>query len=145
MSKKFLLIFTAVVITGINSGCSNKLNNTFFDPGLTQVNSAPKDPDPITVLVTLDMPPFISQQAAELSGIALMDDGKIIKYQTLKTANSFTATTTVYISKWVKLESHPTTTPEAQTILKLASQGGFAKEFKTLKERYEAIGIIDLK
>lgn len=145
MSKKLLFVFTAVVLTGITYGCSSKLNNTFLDPVFVQVDSLPLKPEPITVQVTLDIPSFISQQATELSGIALMDDGKIIKYQTLKNGDSYTATTTVYVSKWVKLESHPTISTEAQTILKLASQGGFVKEYKTLRERYEAIGLIDLK
>src|SRR5687767_1223046 len=115
MSKKYLLIFTAVIMTGLTIGCSNKVNNINFVPDYTQLNSTPKKQGPITIQVKLDTPPFVSAQANELSGIALMDDGKIIKYQTLKTGTTFTATTIVYESKWVKIESHPTTGSEAQT------------------------------
>src|SRR5689334_3565443 len=141
MSKKLPLVVTVAAMAGFSHGCS-KLDNTYFSPEISQIYSAPQQEEPITIQVKLDMPPFISEQPQELSGIALLDDGKIIKYQTLKNGSSFMATTTVYESKWVKIESHATTSAEAQTILKLASQGGFAKEFRTLRDRYSAIGLI---
>jgi hypothetical protein len=144
MSKKLPLLFTVAAIAGITNGCS-RLDNSSFSPDFPQIYSAPQNEDPITIQVKLDAPPFLSEQPSELSGIALMDDGKIVKYQTLKAGSSFTATTTIYESKWVKLESHSTTGAEAQTILKLASQGGFAKEFRTLRDRYSIIGLIDVR
>jgi hypothetical protein len=138
---KIKILPVAILLSAFTFGCSSNVNNVIVSE-LSQINTVKKEA-PITVLVKLDVPPFISTPAGELSGIAVMDDGKIVKYQTVKTARGVTATTTTYASKWVKIESHPTTENEAQTILKLAGQGGFSKEYKTLKDRYTEAGIID--
>jgi hypothetical protein len=145
MSKKYLLVFIALVMSGTANSCSKRVNNNSFVPDNSQVLSATAAEEPITIQVALDTPPFITAQTGELSGVALLDDGKIIKYQTLKIGATYAATTIVYEKKWVILESHKTTSTEAQTILKLASQGGYAKEFKAMRDRYAEIGLIDLR
>ena len=146
MSKRFSLFFTSLVILLSNYSCATNttLNNPLLNDDLSQSLSTPKKETPITRVI-MDNPPFINQ-GSELSGLAVMADGKIVKYQTIKNAGSTaTATTIVYQSKWVKIESHPTTSNEAETILKLVGQGGFSKEYKTLKDRYTEAGLIDSK
>lgn len=118
------------------TSCSEQSNIVM--PDVPQVNSSTKKDKDITIQAKLDAPPFISQ-GNEFSAIALMDDGKIIKYQTFKTGKA--PTTIVYQSKWVVLESHPTTANEANTILKLTSQNGYAKEYKILKDIYDNAGL----
>ncbi len=135
---KIKLLAVVVFLTAF--GCSSNVNN--FIPDVNQINTLKKE-SPITILIKLDNPPFVTSSTGELSGFSVMDDGKIVKYQTIKTAKVVTAKTTIYASKWVVLESHATTENEAQTILKLAGQGGFSKEYKILKDRYTEAGLID--
>lgn len=137
------LILSGVVAVGIVS-CSSNNNQTVLLPlEETNIQNTTKD---ITTRVKLDTPPFVTQQKQELSSVAMMDDGKIYKYQTIKTdQGKVTATTFVYMKKWDVLESHPTTVVEAETILKLVRQGGHVKEYQALNERYEAIGLVGLK
>ncbi|MFN8578946.1 MAG: hypothetical protein U0354_19130 [Candidatus Sericytochromatia bacterium] len=118
------------------ASCSEQSNIVM--PDIPQVNSSAKKDKDITTRARLDAPPFISQ-GNEFSAIALMDDGKIIKYQTFKASKA--PTTIVYQSKWVVLESHPTTANEANTILKLTSQNGYSKEYKILKDIYDDAGL----
>ncbi len=144
MNKKILLVPFLVSIFSFS--CSNLNNQVLNDPIILDNSSNVSSKEaPFVTKIKLDPVPFISQQANELSAIALNDDGRIYKYQTLKSGAGFQATTFLYQNKWSLIESHPTTALEAQTILRLASQGGFAKEFKTLKDRYEQIGLVDSK
>lgn len=130
--KKIASIILSVSALSYITACSNS-QQTLIVPDVQQPAT-----DTQAASITrarLDNPPFISQ-GAEFSAIAMMDDGKIIKYQTFKPAK--TPTTIVYQSKWNVLESHPTTTTEATTILKLLSQNGYSKEYATMSERYDA-------
>lgn len=130
--KKIIPVLLSVSFLYLNA-CSQQ--NNLVLPEIEQINSSAKKD--ITILAKLDTPPFISQ-GSELSAIAMMDDGKIIKYQTVKGKSP---TTIVYQSKWNVLESHATNASEANTILKLVSQNGFAKEYKALKEQYDNAGL----
>ena len=124
--------------------CSSSNNSAILIP-LEEINVQNTTKD-ITTRVKLDTPPFVTQQKQELSSVAMMDDGKIYKYQTIKTdQGKVTANTFVYMKKWDVLESHPTTVVEAETILKLVRQGGHVKEYQALNERYETIGLVGLK
>ena len=131
--KKLIIAILSTSFLTLNA-CSQ--NSNLIIPQINQVQSSAKKD--VTTRAKLDSPPFITQ-GAEFSAIALMDDGKIIKYQTFKSGKA--PTTIVYQSKWNILESHQTTVNEANTILKLLSQNGHAKEFKTLQERYEESGL----
>ncbi len=132
--KKLIIGLFSLGFLSLNA-CSQ--NSNVIIPEINKVDaSAKKD---VTTLATLDNPPFINQ-GVEFSAIATMSDGKIIKYQTFKAGK--VPTTIVYQSKWIVIESHQTTGTEANTILKLLSQNGYAKEYKTLQERYESSGLV---
>lgn len=143
MNKALKTILSVSLFAIFTFGCSSGNSPVMLLPDSpSQINSVPKE-DTITIKVKLDTPAFISESTGELSGVALMDDGKIFKYQTIKVGtSSVKVTTIVYESKWVKLESHPTTASEAETILKLVRQGGFSKEYKTLSDRYSEAGLV---
>lgn len=137
------LVLASTLLSSIVA-CSSSNNSAMLIP-LEEINVQNTTKD-ITTRVKLDTPPFITQQKQELSSVAMMDDGKIYKYQTIKTdQGKVTATTFVYMKKWEVLESHPTTVVEAETILKLVRQGGHVKEYQALNERYETIGLVGLK
>lgn len=133
MKKLFAIVFTTLISSNI-SACNNS-QNTMILPEIVQTQSNNQD---ITTRAKLDNPPIIAQ-GAELSVVALMDDGKIIKYQTVKSGKA--PTTIVYQSKWTVLDTHPTTSSEANTILKLLSQNGYAKEYATMSQRYDEAGL----
>jgi hypothetical protein len=131
--KRLIPVFLSVSFLYLNS-CSQQ--NNIVMPDIPQVDASAKKE--VTTKAKLDTPPFISQ-SSDFSAVALMDDGKIIKYQTFKSGKA--PTTTVYQSKWVVIESHPTTANEANTILKLTSQNGYSKEYKALKDAYDNAGL----
>lgn len=138
--KKTLFTFVFASLSLMMFSCSSQ--QQVLQP-LESVESLSKKDD-ITIKVELDTPPFLSQQKNEISGVAKMSDGKLIKYQTLKDdKGKVTAATIVYWKKWEILETHNTNPTEASTILKLSSQGGHFKEYKELKLRYEALGLVD--
>lgn len=132
--KKLIPVFLSLSFLYLNS-CSQQSNIIMPDIPQDINSSAKKD---ITINAKLDTPAFINQ-GSEISAVALMDDGKIIKYQTFKNGKS--PTTVVYRSKWVILESHNTTANEANTILKLLKQNGFAREYAEFKKSYEDVGL----
>ena len=132
--KRLISTLLGISFLALNA-CSQNTNYVF--PEVEQAQSAAKDE--ITIKARLDNPPFITQ-GNEFSAVAVMDDGKIIKYQTFKAGKA--PTTIVYQNKWTVLESHQTTASEANTILKLLSQNGNAKEFKAIQEKYEAAGLL---
>lgn len=134
MKKLSGLILVTLISTYI-SAC-NKAETTLVLPDPVQINS--NNTSAPSTRAKLDSTPFITQ-GTELSAIAVMDDGKIIKYQTFSTAKA--PTTIIYQSKWSVLESHATTSNEATTILKLVSQNGFSKEYSTLSQRYDSAGL----
>lgn len=138
--KKTLFTFALISSSLMMFSCSSQ--QQVLQP-IENVESLAKKDD-ISIKVELDTPPFLSQQKNEISGIARMSDGKLIRYQTLKDdKGKVTANTIVYWKKWDIQETHNTTPTEANTILKLSSQGGHFKEYKELKERYESLGLVD--
>lgn len=132
--KRLIPLLLSVSFLYLNA-CSQQSNIIMPDIPQDANTSAKKQ---VTIMAKLDTPAFVAQ-GSELSAVALMDDGKIIKYQTFKSGKA--PTTIVYKSKWVVLESHNTTANEANTILKLVSQNGYAKEYRDLKEVYENAGL----
>jgi hypothetical protein len=138
--KKTLFTFALISSSLMMFSCSSQ--QQVLQP-IENVESLAKKDD-ISIKVELDNPPFLSQQKNEISGIARMSDGKLIRYQTLKDdKGKVTATTIVYRTKWEIQETHSSTPTEANTILKLSSQGGHFKEYKELKARYESLGLVD--
>lgn len=138
--KKSLLFVCSLSLLALSS-CAEK--QTTLVNEVLPTNDVTASSKNIPLRIKLDSVPFLTGASAELSGVALNDDGRIYKYQTTQNGSTFKATTFLYQSKWNLLESHNTTALEAQTILKLASQGGFAKEYKTLHDRYDALGLVD--
>ncbi|MFN8674653.1 MAG: hypothetical protein U0457_21545 [Candidatus Sericytochromatia bacterium] len=149
MKKLYSLLLVSLFTTVL--GACNTQQNNLPDLKIDQSVINSKTPDIITnqddihILIKLDSTPFLSQATGELSAVALNDDGRIYKYQTIKNGNTVQATTFLYKTKWNLLESHPTTALEAQTILRLVSQGGFAKEYKEIQARYEQLDLVGLK
>lgn len=138
--KKSLISICSLSLLAI-SACAEK--QTTLTNEFTQTNDVVASSKTIPSRIKLDSVPFLTGASAELSGVALNDDGRLYKYQTIQNGATFKATTFLYQNKWNLVESHTTTALEAQTILKLASQGGFAKEYKTLHDRYEQLGLVD--
>lgn len=139
--KKILIFLCSLSLLAL-SACAEKqttLTNEVIQPSNDVTASSKTTP----LRIKLDAVPFLTGASSELSGVALNDDGRIYKYQTTQSGSTIKATTFLYQSKWNLLESHNTTALEAQTILKLASQGGFAKEYKTLHDRYDTLGLVD--
>lgn len=132
--KRLISTLLGISFLALNA-CSQNTNYVF--PEVEQAQSSAKKE--ITTKARLDTPPFIAQ-GNEFSVVAIMDDGKIIKYQTFKAGKP--PATIVYQSKWNILESHQTTASEANTILKLLSQNGSVKEFKSMQEKYEEAGLL---
>jgi hypothetical protein len=136
MKKALILILSSFILTS----CSTSNINNQFDNFL-QVNNNTKK-DNITQKIVLDNPAFQSS-GTELSVFAILDDKKIVKYQTKKSGASVMAITTVYKSKWVELEVRNTTAMDADTVLKLVRQGGYSKEYSILYERYSILGLVN--
>jgi hypothetical protein len=135
--------YIAFVLTSFILNSCNSLNINQFED-ILQVNNSNNNikKDNINQKIVLDNPAFYNS-GTELSVFAVLDDKKIIKYQTKKSGSSVMAITTIYKSKWVELEVRNTTAMDADTVLKLVRQGGYAKEYAILYERYSILGLVN--
>lgn len=135
MKKTLILLLSSFILTSCNASNINQFDD------LLQVNNNTKKDD-VTPKIVLDNPAF-QNSGAELSVFAILDDKKIVRYQTRKSGASVMAVTTVYKSKWVELEVRNTTAMDADTVLKLVRQGGYSKEYSALYERYSILGLVN--
>jgi len=137
MQLKKINYLLVLLLLSLLFSCSNQQFLTPLVPNYSQLSEKP-----VTIKVSLDSPPFVSGVNGELSGVAKSDDGKLVKYSTFNNGGKLSAITVTFSAKWVVIESHATTSAEADTILKLARQGGYAKEYKELSERYSTLGLL---